>query len=91
MAAQFTADGAPLFDPDAKTFVAADGGSDLSDAPALYYRPYNRRTYSPYGFSNVEQIILNVNLALKRQQFHTAFFTDGTIPAGLIKIGRAHV
>ena len=83
MEAQFTSDGAPLGDPNAKTFLAASGGND-SDQPALYYRPYTRRTWTAYGFSNVEQIILNINLALKRQQFHTTFFTDGTVPAGII-------
>jgi hypothetical protein len=46
----------------------------------LIYRPYVRRTWTPYGFPNIEQIILTVNLALKRTQWHTAFFTEGNVP-----------
>jgi hypothetical protein len=56
------------------------------DRPALYYRPFNPQTDSLYGFSMVEQIILTVNLALKRQQWWTNYFTDGTIPAGLLHV-----
>lgn len=52
----------------------------------LAYRPYVQRTWSPYGFSNVEQIITNVNLALKRQQWHLAYFTDGDIPELLVHV-----
>ena len=50
-------------------------------ASELYYRPYHPRAWTLYGFSNVEQIIININLALKRQQWHTSYFTDGAIPA----------
>ncbi len=46
----------------------------------LVYRPYVRRSWTVYGFPNVEQIILTINLALKRLQWHTAFFTEGNIP-----------
>ncbi|HXI96980.1 MAG TPA: histidine phosphatase family protein [Candidatus Acidoferrum sp.] len=52
----------------------------------LYYEVYNPASDSPYGFSNIEQIIVNVNLALKRQQYWTSYFTDGTIPAGLVQV-----
>ena len=78
-----------LGDADAKPFMAADArGASAYDAPSLYYRPYERFTYDVYGFSKVEQIILNVNLALKRQQFHTTYFTEGTVPAGIINIDK---
>jgi hypothetical protein len=53
-------------------------------ADQLYYRPINPRSWTKYGFSAVEQIIVNCNLALKRQDFHLAYFTDGDIPAMLI-------
>ncbi len=55
-------------------------------AQQLYYRVYNPRPKSMYGFSNVEQIILNINLALKKLQFDTNYFTDGTVPAGLFHL-----
>lgn len=54
---------------------------DSFTASELYYRPYHPRAFTLYGFSNVEQIIINVNLALKRQQWHTSWFTDGAVPA----------
>jgi Phage portal protein len=57
-----------------------------SGAPQLYYPVYYPQDDSLYGFSNTEQIILTVNLALKRQQWWTAFFTDGTVPAGLLHL-----
>ena len=50
----------------------------------LIYRPRNVRTWTPYGFSSVEQVIATVNLALRRQQWHLNYFTDGNIPEGLI-------
>jgi Phage portal protein len=46
----------------------------------LLYRPHTRRSWTVYGFPNVEQIILYINLMLKRLQWHTAAFTDGNIP-----------
>lgn len=63
-----------------------DSGQFPFSASQLYYRPYHPRVWTHYGFSNVEQIILNVNLALRRQQWHTAYFTDGSIPAGLLHV-----
>ncbi|MHB8573557.1 MAG: phage portal protein [Candidatus Dormibacteria bacterium] len=83
-----------------RTEMAADvsqelGGPPLGDPEAqigrftshqLYYQVYNPRANTLYGFSNVEQIILNVNLALKRQQYWTAYFTEGTVPAGLLHV-----
>lgn len=55
-------------------------------APQLYYPVYYPQDDSLYGFSNTEQIILTVNLALKRQQWWTSYFTDGTVPAGLLHL-----
>ncbi len=60
---------------------------DVFTGEELYYEVYNPSTDNfPYGFSNIEQIIINVNLALKRQQYWTAYFTDGSIPAGLVEV-----
>lgn len=51
----------------------------------LLYKPMVERTWTPYGFPPVEQIILAINLALKREQWHLAYFTDSNVPAGLIQ------
>lgn len=59
--------------------------SNLS-ADQLAYRVFRPRSWTPYGFSNIEQIIINCNLALKRQDWHQSYFTDGDIPAMLIAV-----
>ena len=70
---------APMADPDVflKPYFTGE---------ELYYEVYNPTSDTPYGFSNLEQIIVNVNLALKRQQYWTAYFTEGTVPAGYIEV-----
>lgn len=49
-------------------------------ADELVYRPRNLRAHKFYGYSPVEQIIITINLALRRQMFTLAYFTDGNIP-----------
>lgn len=50
----------------------------------IIYRPYNRRVHKIYGYSPVEQIIVTVNIALRRQAFTLAYYTEGNIPESLI-------
>lgn len=50
----------------------------------LVYRPNNRRSNKAYGYSPVEQIILTVNIALRRQMFQLAYYTEGNVPESLI-------
>jgi HK97 family phage portal protein len=54
----------------------------LSD-DELIYLPRNRRPHKAYGFSAVEQIVVTVNIGLRRQvmQLH---FTEGNVPPGLL-------
>ncbi len=49
----------------------------------LIYAPKNRRTFTPYGFSPVEQFLTHVILSLRYQRFHLDYFTDGTLPEGV--------
>ena len=49
----------------------------------LIYRPRNRRTNRIYGYSPVEQIIMTVNIALRRQMHTLEYYTAGTIPDAL--------
>jgi len=51
----------------------------------LYYRPRNPRTSKVYGFSQVEQILVIVNIMLRRLSLQLAHYTDGNIPEALIK------
>lgn len=51
----------------------------------LIYMKETERTDSVYGKSRVERIILKINQALRKQTKDLARFTDGSIPAGLLK------
>lgn len=46
----------------------------------LIYKPRNRRTNKLYGFSPVEQIMMTVNIALRRQLSQLQFYTEGSVP-----------
>lgn len=52
----------------------------------LIYMPRNVRTWKFYGYSPVEQILMTVNIALRRQVFQLSFFTEGTMPEALIGV-----
>jgi hypothetical protein len=52
----------------------------------LLYAPRNLRAGRVYGFSPVEQIVMTVSIALKRQIFTLAHFTEGNIPESLIGV-----
>jgi hypothetical protein len=54
-------------------------------AEDLIYFPRNRRINRIYGYSPVEQVILIVNLALRRFNHQLAFYTEGTVPEMLIQ------
>lgn len=46
----------------------------------LLYKPRNRRSWKLYGMSPVEQILMTVNIALRRQMGQLAYYTEGNIP-----------
>jgi hypothetical protein len=50
----------------------------------LIYAPRNPRPNHNYGFSPVEQIIVTVNTAMRRQAAQLVYFTEGNTPAGLL-------
>lgn len=50
----------------------------------LLYRPRNLRTHRLYGYSPVEQIIMTVNIALRRQLYQLGYYTEGNVPEALI-------
>ena len=50
----------------------------------ILYRPRNTRVHKVYGFSPVEQIVVTVNIALRRQVFQLQYYTEGNIPEALI-------
>jgi hypothetical protein len=49
----------------------------------LYYFQRNHRNNKVYGFSPVEQIIMTVNIALRRELSQLQWFTEGNIPEAI--------
>jgi|SRR5712664_1800451 len=47
----------------------------------LLYKPRNPRPQKVYGYGPVEQIIMTVNIALRRQVSQLEYYTAGNIPA----------
>lgn len=52
----------------------------------LLYRPRNRRNHKIYGYGPVEQIVMTVNIALRRQMFQLSYYTEGNVPEALIGV-----
>ena len=48
----------------------------------LLYLPRNPRPHKAYGFGPVEQIVMTVNIALRRQAMQLQHFTEGNVPPG---------
>jgi hypothetical protein len=49
----------------------------------LIYAPCHTQVDTPYGFSEVEQMIVHMNMALRYWQSMSAIWTDGTMPEGV--------
>lgn len=49
----------------------------------LIYRPRNPRTHKVYGFSPVEQVVMTVNIALRRQLHQLEYYRSGSVPDAL--------
>src|SRR5207248_6986331 len=56
----------------------------LLTADELLYLPRNPRPHKAYGFSPVEQIVMTVNIGLRRQAMQLQHFTEGNVPPGLL-------
>lgn len=64
-----------------KGVVCADYSAD-----ELIYAPRNVRTNRLYGYSPVEQIIMTVNIALRRQMSQLQEYTEGNVPEALASV-----
>jgi Phage portal protein len=53
---------------------------------ALIYKVRNRRTRGPYGFSNVEQALADVDLWLKRFDWLRSEYTAGVTPEMIVNV-----
>lgn len=50
---------------------------DYMDEVDMFYMPFNRRIHKGYGYSPVEQILITINIALRRQLWQLSFYRDG--------------
>lgn len=50
----------------------------------LLYFPGNQQTNTPYGMSELEQVLLKINTALRKQTLDLGHWTDGNIPRALM-------
>lgn len=71
----------PAYQQILKGLPAADLTTD-----DLLYSPRNLRTSRLYGYSPTEQILLTVNIALRRQTAQLSFFTEGTLPEAIVGV-----
>ena len=65
----------PAFQQILKGIVAADFTSD-----ELLYLPRNVRASRIYGYSPVEQIVMTINVALRREVSNLEYYRSGTVP-----------
>lgn len=52
----------------------------------LIYRPRNKRASMVYGYSQVEQIMITIQLALNRQASLLQYYTDGSTPDLILSV-----
>ena len=60
--------------------------SNNYSARDIVYRPRNVRAHRVYVFSPVQQVLMTVNIALRRQLWQLDYFTEGSIPDALIGV-----
>lgn len=82
-----TAEGRRPIPPDV-AYQQVIKGVPMADyaADQLVYAPRNVRTNRVYGYSPVEQIIMTVNIALRRQIYQLEYYTSGSVPDTLIAL-----
>jgi HK97 family phage portal protein len=56
----------------------------LLTSDQLLYMPRNKRPHKAYGFGPCEQIMMTINIGLRRQMMQLQHFTEGNVPPGLV-------
>ena len=72
-------------------YYAGPGRGDQFISDQLAYFVRNRRTWSPYGFSSVEQCIPAATLYLERQTWMRQEFTEGATPKTWMRTNSAEL
>jgi portal protein/CDI toxin RNase A-like protein len=79
------ADGATIYPPAYQQVLKGLPAVNYS-ARDIVYRPRNVRAHRVYGYSPVQQVLMTVNIALRRQLWQLDYFTEGSIPDALIGV-----
>jgi hypothetical protein len=79
------ADGSTIFPPAFQQVLKGLPAVNYS-ARDIIYRPRNVRAHRVYGYSPVQQVLMTVNIALRRQLWQLDYFTEGSIPDALIGV-----
>jgi hypothetical protein len=78
-------DGSKIYPPAYQQVVKGLPAVNYS-ARDIVYRPRNVRAHRVYGFSPVQQVLMTVNIGLRRQLWQLDYFTEGSIPDALIGV-----
>ena len=81
------ADGARIYPPAYQQVLKGLPAVNYS-AHDIIYRPRNVRAHRVYGYSPVQQVLMTVNIALRRQLWQLDYFSEGSIPDALIGVPR---
>lgn len=52
----------------------------------LIYRMMNPRTYTPYGLSPVETLVMTITTALKLSTYNLGYLSEGNVPEGFVEL-----
>jgi hypothetical protein len=66
-------------------YTAASGADWEAPKGGLIYKPRNIRTFTPYGYSVVEQALISAEIYLRRQDWMRQEYTAGTLPTTWLK------
>ncbi len=78
-------DGAVIFPPAYQQVLKGLPAVNYS-ARDIIYRPRNVRAHRVYGYSPVQQVLMTVNIALRRQLWQLDYYSEGSIPDALIGV-----
>jgi hypothetical protein len=79
------ADGATIYPPAYQQVLKGLPAVNYS-ARDVIYRPRNVRAHKVYGYSPVQQVLMTVNIALRRQLWQLDYYSEGSIPDALIGV-----
>ncbi len=79
------ADGAIVYPPAYQQVLKGLPAVNYS-ARDIIYRPRNVRAHRVYGYSPVQQVLMTVNIALRRQLWQLDYYSEGSIPDALIGV-----